>query len=331
MGTMDLEASSFSVPQYELASNGSGKRMPVLGFGTATSPPVEPEATKTAVLAAIKVGYRHFDTATKYGSEEPLGEAIQEALSIGLIQSRDELFITTKLWCGDAHGQLVVPALKRSLQKLKLEYLDLFLIHWPVSAKPGTYEFPIKEENFLPMDFKSVWGAMEDCQRLGLTKYIGVSNFTCKKLKDILNVAKIPPAVNQVEMNPLWQQKKLKEFCLAKGIFLTAYSPLGANGTTWGDNRVLECEVLKEIARAEGKTVAQVSLRWAYEQGVGVIVKSFNGERMKQNLEIFDWSLDEEDLKKIDYIPQNRGVLGLHYISKYGPYKTVEEMWDGEL
>lgn len=324
-----MGSTSFGIPEHRFGSN--GEKMPVLGFGTAVFPPVGAEATKMAILQLIKLGYRHFDTAAKYGSEQPLGEAIQEALSIGLIQSRDELFITTKLWCGDAHGDLVVPALKRSLQNLKLECLDLFLIHWPVSCKPGTYEFPIKEENFLPMDFNSVWAAMEECQRLNLTKSIGVSNFSCKKLTDILAIANIPPAVNQVEMNPMWQQKKLREFCRANGIFLTAYSPLGANGTFWGSDRVLECEVLKEIAKAKGKTAAQVSLRWIHEQGVGVIVKSFNGERMKQNLGIFDWSLDEDELKKIDELAQSGGVTGVAYTSKCGPFRTVEDIWDGEM
>lgn len=112
--TSDMEATSFSIPQHALASG--GKRMPLLSFGTATSPPLGSEGTKTAVLKAIQLGYRHFDTAVRYGSEEPLGEAIREALSLGFIQSRDELFITTKLWVGDAHGELVVPALNRSLQ-----------------------------------------------------------------------------------------------------------------------------------------------------------------------------------------------------------------------
>ncbi|GMI74944.1 hypothetical protein like AT1G59960 [Hibiscus trionum] len=324
-----MEATPLSIPVHAVGSN--GEKMPLLGFGTAVSPPVGAEATKMAILQAIKLGYRHFDTAAKYGSEQPLGDAIQESLSIGSIKSRDELFITTKLWCGDAHGELVVAALKRSLQNLKLEYLDLFLIHWPVSAKPGTYEFPIKEENFLPMDFNSVWAAMEDCQKLGLTKSIGVSNFSCKKLTDLLAIAKIPPAVNQVEMNPLWQQKKLREFCKAKGIFLTAYSPLGAVGTFYGSNRVMECEVLKQIAKAKGKTVAQISLRWIYQQGVGVIVKSFNGERMKQNLEIFDWFLNEEELEMMDRIPQSRGVPGTPFTSRYGPFRTIEDIWDGEM
>ncbi|XVE75127.1 hypothetical protein DITRI_Ditri12bG0071400 [Diplodiscus trichospermus] len=242
------------------------------------------------------------------------------------------IFLVYEVFSIQSRGTSCNSCLKRfSCRKLNLEYIDLFLIHWPVSSKPGLYEFPIKEENFLPMDFNSVWAAMEDCERLGLTKSIGVSNFSCKKLNDILTIAKIPPVVNQVEMNPLWRQNKLREFCQANGILLTAYSPLGANGTFWGSNRVLENEVLKEIAEAKGKTVAQVSLGWAYQQGVGVIVKSFNGERMKQNLEIFDWSLSDDELKKIDEIRQSRGVPGVHYTSKYGPFKTVEEIWDGEM
>ncbi|OMO52396.1 Aldo/keto reductase [Corchorus olitorius] len=306
--------------------------MPILGFGTASYPLGETNSdTKLAFLQAIKHGYRHFDTASIYGTEQPLGEAIVEAISVGLIKSRDELFITSKLWCGDAHGDLVVPALRRSLENLKLDYLDLYLIHGPVSFKKGVEGYLRDEKDHVAMDFGAVWAAMEDCQRLGLTKSIGVSNFSCKKVADILATAKIPPAVNQVEMNPLWQQKKLREFCNANGILLSAFSPLGGKGTSWGTDRVLECEVLKEIAKAKGKTLAQVCLRWAYEQGVSIIVKSFNNERMKQNLEIFDWSLSEDEVNKINEIPQRRGYQGENIISKYGPFKTPEELWDGEI
>ncbi|GLT40046.1 hypothetical protein SLA2020_142040 [Shorea laevis] len=323
------DSASFKVPEYVLAS--SGRRMPLLGFGTASSPPVGPEATKQAILHAIKLGYRHFDSASMYQSEQPLGEAIREALSLGLIESQDDVFITTKLWPNGAHADLVVPALRKSLENLKFEYVDLYLIHWPVSAKPEDSVKLIRKEDFLPMDFKAVWGAMEECQRLGLTKSIGVSNFTIKKLTDILAIAKIPPAVNQVEINPIWQQKKLREFCRAHNILVTAYAPLGAKGTLWGSNQVLESEVLKEIARAKGKTVGQICLRWVYEQGISVAVKSFNHERMKENLEIFDWSLSEEELKKIEEIPQYRICRGEDFISSYGPYRTEEELWDGEL
>ncbi|GAV85709.1 Aldo_ket_red domain-containing protein [Cephalotus follicularis] len=324
-----ISVSSNSIPVFPL--KGSGRRMPLLGMGLAVDPPVGAEATKQAVLQAIQMGYRHFDTAPRYQTEQPLGEAITEALSLGFIQSRDDLFITSKLWCPDAHAHLVLPALHRTLKNLKMEYLDLYLIHWPVSSKPGIYEFPIKKENFLLMDFKSVWAAMEDCQRLGLTKSIGLSNFSSKKLTDILNIAKIPPAVNQVEMNPLWQQKKLKELSKANGILLTAFAVLGSTGTFWGSNRVMECDILKEIAEAKRKTVAQVCLRWAFEQGVSVLVKSFKNERMKENLHIFDWELTKEETKKISEIPQCRGLLGECYMSFNGPHKTAEELWDGEI
>lgn len=317
------------IPEFVLSS--SGQKIPLLGMGTAISPLVGSGETKTAILQAIEVGYRHFDTATLYLTEEPLGEAIAEAMTSGLIQSREELFICSKLWCSDAHPDLVLPAIQRSLENLQLEFLDLYVIHWPVSCRPGCYDFPIQKADFLPMDFEAIWAAMEECQKLGLTKSIGVSNFSCKKVSDILAIAKIPPAVNQVEMNPLWQQKKLIEFCKANDILVTAYAPLGARGTVWGSNRVVENEVLNEIATAKGKTVAQVCLRWAYEQGVCVIVKSFNKDRMKENVEIFDWALSEEEIKKIEEIPQSRNCLGEDYISERGPFKTIEELWDGEI
>lgn len=252
------------------------------------------------------------------------------ALKEGLITSRSELFITSKLWCSDAHRDRVVPALQTSLRKLNLEYIDLYLIHWPLSSKPGVYEYPIKEEDFVAMDYKSVWEGMEECKKLGLAKCIGVSNFSCKKLAHILSFATIPPAVNQVEVNPTWQQKELIEFCRDNGILVTAYSPLGAIGTFYGSKNVMESEVLKEIANHRCKSVAQVCLRWAVEQGIAVVVKSFNEERMKQNLDIFSWELSAEDHEKIRRIPQSRVCRGLDYTSRFGPCKTIEELWDGE-
>ncbi|KAJ4830935.1 Non-functional NADPH-dependent codeinone reductase 2 [Turnera subulata] len=324
-----MGSSSVEIPEFVL--NSSGQKIPLLGLGTATSPLVGSGDTKTAILHAIEVGYRHFDTATLYLTEEPLGEAIAEAMSSGLIKSREELFISSKLWCSDAHPDLVLPAVQRSLQNLQLEYIDLYVIHWPVASRPGCYDFPIQKADFLELDFEGVWAALEECQRLGHIKAIGVSNFSSKKLFDILAIAKIRPAVNQVEINPLWQQKKLIEFCKENNILVTAYAPLGAKGTFWGSNRVIENEVLKEIANAKGKTVAQVCLRWAYEQGVCVIVKSFNKERMKENLEIFDWELTEEEINKIAEIPQSRGCLGEDYISEKGPFKTIQELWDEEI
>lgn len=134
-----------------------------------------------------------------------------------------------------------------------------------------------------------------------------------------------------MEINPVWQQKKLREFCKEHNIVLTAYAPLGATGTFWGNNKVLESEVLKEIAKAKGKTVGQICLRWAYQQGITAAVKSFNSQRMRENIDIFDWKLSEEELKKIEEIPQCRICRGEDYISPYGPYKNEEELWDGEI
>ncbi|KAK3442497.1 hypothetical protein EUGRSUZ_B02641 [Eucalyptus grandis] len=258
-----------TVPGTQLNKN--GKAIPLLGFGTAEYPFGSSDNVKECLLDAIRLGYRHFDSAVLYQSEQPLGEAVAEALELGLVNSREELFITTKLWCSDAHGVRVVPALQTSLKSLGLEYVDLYLVHWPVCVKAGEYELPVKKEDLLPFDYEGVWKAMEECQKLGLAKSIGVSNFSCKKLEKLLSISKIPPAVNQV------------------------------------------------------------CLRWTHEQGVSMLVKSFNTERMKANLDIFDWSLSPDELNKISQIPQKKGFPGVEFVSADGPYKSTVELWDGEI
>ncbi|OWM89360.1 D-galacturonate reductase-like [Punica granatum] len=301
--------------------------MPVIGMGTSAYPPVDPETAKAAILEAIRAGYRHFDTAFAYGSEKPLGEAVAEALRLGLVKSREELFITTKLWCTFAEKDLIVPAIKMSLSNLQMDYVDLYLIHWPVRLSKEVGRMPAQRDQIFALDIKSVWEGMEECQNLGLAKAIGVSNFSTKKLDTLLSSARIPPAVNQVEMNPMWQQKQLREYCNAKGIHITAYSPLGAPTTKWGDNRIVGSDVIEEIARARGKTPAQVSLRWVYEQGVSLVTKSFNKQRMRENLGIFDWSLTEEESRRISQLPQHKGV---RFASILGPHDISFEI-DAEI
>ncbi|KAH6815369.1 oxidoreductase superfamily protein [Perilla frutescens var. frutescens] len=300
------------IPSVKLS--GCEKAMPVMGMGTASFPPAGLEATKAAVLEAIKAGYRHFDTAFAYGSEKALGEAVAEAVRVGLVKSRDDLFITTKLWASFTDPTQVVPACKMSLQNLQLEYVDLYLIHWPVTLTEMVWKTPVPIEIVKHLDMKGVWEAMEECKNLGLTKAIGVSNFSCNKIQQLLTTAKIPPAVNQ---------KKLREFCKEKGIHVTAYSPLGANNTKWGDNRIVESDAIADIAKARGKTTAQVALRWAYEQGVSIASKSFNKERMRENLQIFDWTLSDQELDKISQLPQAKGVT---LASILGPHDIVLEI-----
>ena len=304
--------------------------MPRIGMGTAVQGP-KADPIRRAVLRAIQIGYRHFDTAAHYETEAPIGEAAAEAVRSGAVASRDELFITSKLWCSDAHRDRVVPALRQTLRNLQMEYVDLYLVHWPVSMKPGRFKAPFTAEDFVPFDMRAVWEAMEECHRLGLAKAIGVANFSCKKLETLLSFATIPPTVNQVEVNPVWQQRKLREFCRGKGIQLCAYSPLGAKGTHWGSDAVMDAGVLQEIAASRGKSVAQVCLRWVYEQGDCLIVKSFDEARMRENLEVDGWELTEEERLRIAEIPQRKINLGKRYVSEHGPYKSLEELWDGEI
>ncbi|KAI3516864.1 hypothetical protein L1887_15971 [Cichorium endivia] len=296
-----------NIPEMMISSSSGPRPIPVIGMGTATLTTGSDEV-RVAVIEAIKAGYRHFDTAALYQTEKPVGEAIREALRLGLIKSRSEVFVTTKLWCNSTERHLVLPAIKESLQNLGLEYVDLYLIHWPLKLNQEQFKVPVPKECIATIDIKAVWEAMEECQNLGLTKSIGLSNFSSRKIQEILSFAKILPAVNQVEMNPLWQQKQLNQYCKEHDILLTAYSPIGGIGNAWGDNRVIECDILKDIAKSKGKTTAQISLRWLYQQGVSFVVKSFNTTRMKQNLDIFDWSLSDEELSKISHIPQRKNI-----------------------
>ncbi|KAE8124373.1 hypothetical protein FH972_019267 [Carpinus fangiana] len=205
-----------------------------------------------------------------------------------------------------------IPLFYSDLMPLLLEYIDLYLIHWPFTVKPGKGGRPFAEEDLMPMDFKSVWAAMEECQRLGLAKFIGVSNFSCKKLQNLISSSTIPPAVNQVEMSPIWQQKKLRDFCKANGIVVTAFSPLGAKG-------------------GAPAMLWRMKFSWRLQKQGGRLLLSYNKERLKENLQIFDWELSEDDCKKISETKQHGMMLKEEFISARGPYNSIEELWDGEL
>eukprot|EP00249_Psilotum_nudum_P036183 c6528_g1_i1 orf=1-960(-) len=307
----------------------TGATIPVLGFGTA-SDPVSEEEKKAAISAALEVGYRHFDTGSFYGSERALGESLKDAFDAGIV-TRDEVFVTTKLWCTDVYPDGVIPAIRKSLRTLRLEYVDLYLIHWPLRIKEGSRFHNLKEGDFLPLDIKGTWQRMETCMDLGFTKAIGVSNFSSKKIEDLLSYARIPPAVNQVEMHPMFQQKSLREFSSKVNIHVSAWSPLGAFGSSWGSRGVLEHPVIKEIASSHGRTPAQVALRWGVEEGVSVLPKSFNRARMVENMKIFEWHLSQDDHEQINRMEQSR-IQPAHQAcnTTTSPYKTIQELWDDE-
>ncbi|KAI5060623.1 hypothetical protein GOP47_0025043 [Adiantum capillus-veneris] len=247
------------------------------------------------------------------------------------VVKREDLFVTSKIWCCDCFPEGVLPALKNSLSELQLDYLDLYLIHWPIRFKESVKYVP-KLEDILPFDLKGTWQALEACVKQGLTKAIGVSNFSSKKITNLLEFAEIPPAVNQVEMHPMWQQKQLRETCKRANIHVSAWSPLGAPRQMWGSPAVLDEPILQEIAAKLGKTPAQVALRWGLDNGVSVIAKSFNKARMTENFQVFGWHLSDEDHGAISKIKQHKnfdGSLFLH--PEFGSYKSVQELWDGEI
>ncbi|KAJ1426551.1 NADP-dependent oxidoreductase domain [Sesbania bispinosa] len=305
-----------------------GITMPLIGFGT-YSFPNDRKTTEFAVHNALEMGYRHFDTAKIYGSEPAVGKAINEAICMGEVE-REDIFLTSKLWGSDHHDP--VSALRQTLENLGMEYLDMYLVHWPVKLKPWV-NYPVPKENdFEKLDLETTWAGMEKCLEMGLCRCIGVSNFSSKKIEWLLDFASTPPAVNQVEMHPMWRQGKLRETCGDHKIHVSAYSPLGGPGNAWGSQAVINHPIIQSIALKHKATPAQVALRWGLSRGSSVIVKSFNEERMKENMGSFDLKLDDEDILEIENLEEMKIMRGEFHVNETtSPYKTIEELWDDEI
>lgn len=250
-----------------------GAAMPRLGLGVYQIP--SGGTCRRAVDYALKTGYRHIDTASFYGNEADVGRAVRES---GL--PREGIFVTTKLWNSD---QGYAPALKaagKSLERLGLDRIDLYLIHWP---EPGKR--------------RDSWRALVELRRRGVVRSIGVSNYTVAHLEELMASSDVVPAVNQVEFNPFLYQRELLRFCTANGIALVAYCPL-ARAQRLRDAR------LQEIAAKHRKSAAQVMIRWTLQHGVGAIPKSSRPERIRENVSVFDFTLDDADMAALDRLDE---------------------------
>nr|WP_154959982.1 aldo/keto reductase [Paenibacillus xylanexedens] len=253
----------------------NGVKMPWLGFGVFKVK--DGDEVVSAVKTAIEAGYRSIDTAKVYNNESGVAQGIRES---GI--AREDLFITTKVWNSDQGYESTLAAFEESMQRLELEYLDLYLIHWPVKGK-----------------YKDTWRALEKLYKEGRVRAIGVSNFQTHHLEDLLMDATIKPAVNQVELHPLLTQKELRDYCSTHEIQIEAWSPLG-------QGNLMEHPLLKDIAAKYGKSPAQVILRWDLQNGIVTIPKSVTPERIHANTELYDFELTAEEIEQINGLNENK-------------------------
>ncbi len=253
----------------------NGVKMPQVGFGVFQIP--DPKECEEIVYQAITHGYRLIDTAASYGNEEAVGKAIKRS---GV--PREELFITTKLWISDATYEGTKAAFQRSLDKLGLDYLDLYLIHQPLNDVYGS------------------WRAMEELYKEGKIKAIGLANFYPDRLIDLLSFNEVTPAVNQIETNPFFQREADRLVMVEKGVQMEGWAPFAE-----GKNGLFKNELLQAIGDKYGKSIAQVIIRWHVQRGIVAIPKSANVDRMQQNFDVFDFELSDEDMAQIATMDEN--------------------------
>ncbi|XP_069983510.1 aldo-keto reductase family 1 member A1 [Penaeus vannamei] len=294
----------------------SGSRIPLLGFGTGSLGPLRQmsdEDARRAIRAGLECGYRHLDTAAFYQNEHVIGSVLGEWISAGKIK-REEVFVTTKLPPTGLHESKVEAWMLRSLERLNLSYVDLYLIHFPVAmlSKDGEVTPSTTEDGRVRFDpevsLEEVWKAMEKQVKAGRAKAIGLSNFNSSQISRILRVCNIKPAALQIEVNAYHQQRLLREFCSRHQIPVCAYAPLGAPGTPYSSKipKLLEDKALLTLADRYGRSPAQILLRYLVQLEIVAVFKSANPGRMRENMKIFDFSITPEDMKLLDNLDRGK-------------------------
>jgi D-xylose reductase len=296
-----------------------GDHMPAIGLGLWK---VDPAQAPTLVQAAIRAGYRHLDSACDYGNEEAVGAGIGAAIAAGDCR-REDLWVTSKLWNTYHEPEHVLPAALRSLADLGLDYLDLYLVHFPIALAfvpfevrypPGWFhdqEAADPRMKPIAVPLAQTWRAMEDIVASGIVRNIGVSNYNCALLRDLLSYARIRPAVLQVELHPYLAQEKLVRYCHDESIAVTGFSPLGALSyvslqMAGEEESVLGEPIVKAAAARCGKTPAQVVLRWGVQRGTAVVPKTSRAGRLAENLAIFDFELTQGEMESITSLDRRR-------------------------
>lgn len=304
----------------------NGDTMPPLGLGTWRS---GTDDVYNAVLEALRCGYRHIDCAYIYKNEKEVGQALDYAFRYGIV-SRDEIFVTSKLWNADHAPARVEAAINRSLSNLQLKYLDLYLIHWPVALTEGT-DFPERADEFIDIQevaLADTWKAMAALKDKSLTRHIGVSNFNIPKINDLIAKTKLKPEVNQVEMHPYLQQKELVDFCHENKIIVTAYSPLGSGNIADKVGKIQDDSTIVSIAAKHNATPSQVILAWGIRRGVVVIPKSVNADRIKENIGTLNLKLSTAEMLEINALDKNFRVTdGALWTMDGSPY-TQQWLWN---
>ena len=304
-----------------------GSAMPAFGLGTWKSAPDE---VYRAVRHALEVGYRHVDCAAIYGNEDEVGRAIGDSIEAGVVE-RDDLWVTSKLW-NDSHlPHHVGPALEESLSRLGLDYLDLYLMHWPIAFRHGV-EFPKSGDDFLPLEeapLEATWEAMASQQRAGKASHIGVSNMGPRRIEALMKAGPVP-AVNQVESHPHLQQFELLSFCAEHGIALTAYSPLGSSDREYRSDDeppLMDHPTILSIADELDATGPQVLIAWAVQRGTAVIPKSVTPAYIEQNFLALQLRLSSEQMKKIAAMDKGYRYLDGEFFARGDSPYTAAGIW----